>query len=65
MYACVCQGVTEDDVRGHVASGLCSPKEVRAACGVRPGCGSCVRRICALIDEAESVSASDRFAAAG
>jgi bacterioferritin-associated ferredoxin len=51
MYICVCHAVTEDDVRGHVASGAASPKAVRAACGMRPGCGSCVKRICALLAE--------------
>jgi bacterioferritin-associated ferredoxin len=51
MYVCVCHGVTEDDVRDHVTAGACSAKDVRAACGMRPGCGSCVNRICALINE--------------
>lgn len=58
MYICVCHAVTEDVVREHVAAGACSAKEVRAACGMRPGCGSCVNRICALLKEnlAESVT---------
>jgi bacterioferritin-associated ferredoxin len=51
MYVCVCHAVTEDVVRAHMAAGACSAKEVRAACDMRPGCGSCVKRICALLDE--------------
>jgi bacterioferritin-associated ferredoxin len=51
MYVCVCHAVTEDAVREHVAAGACSAKDVRAACGMRPGCGSCVNRICALLKE--------------
>ncbi|GLY76844.1 (2Fe-2S)-binding protein [Actinoallomurus iriomotensis] len=51
MYVCVCHAVTEDVVREHVAAGACSAKEVRAACGMRPGCGSCVNRICAMLQE--------------
>jgi bacterioferritin-associated ferredoxin len=51
MYACVCHAVTDNDVRDHVAAGACSAKQVRAACGMRPGCGSCVNRIRALIEE--------------
>jgi bacterioferritin-associated ferredoxin len=51
MYVCVCHAVTEGDVHDHVAAGACSAKEVRAACGMRPGCGSCVNRICALISQ--------------
>jgi bacterioferritin-associated ferredoxin len=51
MYVCVCHAVTEDVVREHMAAGACSAKDVRAACGMRPGCGSCVNRICALLKE--------------
>jgi bacterioferritin-associated ferredoxin len=51
MYVCVCHAVTEDVVREHMAAGACSAKEVRKACGMRPGCGSCVSRICALLKE--------------
>jgi bacterioferritin-associated ferredoxin len=51
VYACVCHAVTDDDVRCRIAEGACSTKEVRAACGMRPGCGSCVRRITSLIQE--------------
>jgi bacterioferritin-associated ferredoxin len=51
MYVCVCHAVTEDVVREHMAAGACSTKQVRAACGMRPGCGSCVNRIRALLAE--------------
>jgi bacterioferritin-associated ferredoxin len=51
MYVCVCHAVTEDVAREHMAAGACSTKEVRAACGMRPGCGSCVSRIRALLEE--------------
>ena len=51
MYVCVCHAVTENDVRDHVGSGACSAKAVRAACGMRPGCGACVQRIRALLAE--------------
>jgi bacterioferritin-associated ferredoxin len=49
MYVCVCHAVTEDDVRRHAAAGMCSAKEIRQACGMRPGCGQCVLKICALL----------------
>ncbi|WP_460337259.1 (2Fe-2S)-binding protein [Actinoallomurus acanthiterrae] len=65
MYACVCHAVTDDDVRGHVRAGACSAKEVRTACDMRPGCGSCVGRIRDLIEEhfAERVDAVTAAAA--
>jgi bacterioferritin-associated ferredoxin len=49
MYVCVCHAVTEDEVTGCVAAGAGSVKEVRAACGMPPGCGSCTKRLGALI----------------
>jgi len=49
MYVCVCHAVTEQDVRRHAESGICSAKELRAACGMRPGCGQCVRKLRALL----------------
>lgn len=57
MYVCVCHAVTEQQVRGHVADGVCTAKDMRRACGMRPGCGSCVRKIRALISEDERVAA--------
>jgi bacterioferritin-associated ferredoxin len=50
MYVCVCHAVTEGDVRDKAAAGATTPKAVRAACGMRPGCGACVKRIRALLD---------------
>jgi bacterioferritin-associated ferredoxin len=49
MYVCVCHAVTEDDVRRHADAGVCSAKDLRAACGMRPGCGHCVLAMGALL----------------
>lgn len=52
MYVCICNAVTEDDVRGCMANGTCATtRDVRAACGMKPGCGSCTKRLHALISE--------------
>jgi bacterioferritin-associated ferredoxin len=51
MYVCVCNAVTEDDVRGCVLAGACSTREVRSACGMRPGCGACTKRLRTLVSE--------------
>jgi bacterioferritin-associated ferredoxin len=56
MYVCICNAVTEDDVRGCMAAGLCSPKEVKAACGMKPGCGSCTKRLYTLMSEYRTAS---------
>lgn len=60
MYVCVCHAVTEDAVREHVATGVCSAKEIRQACGMRPGCGSCVRRIRAMLADTRALEGSPK-----
>ena len=52
MYVCICNAVTEDDVHGCVAAGACSTRQVKEACGWKPGCGSCTRRLGMVISEA-------------
>jgi bacterioferritin-associated ferredoxin len=56
MYVCICNAVTEDDVRSCVAAGAGSAKEVRAAFGMRPGCGTCTRRLCGLVSQGRSAA---------
>ncbi|WP_242903200.1 (2Fe-2S)-binding protein [Actinomadura terrae] len=57
MYVCICNAVTEDDVYGCMASGACnSAKDVKAACGMKPGCGSCTKRIHAMVSEFRTAS---------
>jgi bacterioferritin-associated ferredoxin len=52
VYVCICNGVTEDDVRSCVAAGAYSTKHVKEACDWRPGCGSCTGRLAGLLREA-------------
>ena len=56
MYVCICNAVTEDDVRSCVAAGAGSAKEVRAAFGMRPGCGTCTRRLCGLVSQGRTAT---------
>lgn len=49
MYVCSCFGVTEAQVRKHAADGACTPRQVASACKAGTDCGSCVRRIQALL----------------
>jgi bacterioferritin-associated ferredoxin len=41
MFICVCQGVTERDVRDCAQRGVASVAELREALGVTTGCGKC------------------------
>ena len=49
MYVCNCFGVTEAQVKKHAEAGACTPREIASACKAGTDCGSCVRRIQALL----------------
>lgn len=49
MYVCSCFGITEQQVREHAASGACTPRQIASASKAGTDCGSCVRRIQALL----------------
>ncbi len=41
MYVCLCQGVTDGQIREAIYEGCCSYREVREATGVGSQCGKC------------------------
>ncbi|MEU4875855.1 (2Fe-2S)-binding protein [Streptomyces sp. NPDC021608] len=49
MYVCSCFGVTEAQVQRHVEDGACTPRQIASACKAGTDCGSCVRRIQAML----------------
>ncbi|MFD9189731.1 bacterioferritin-associated ferredoxin [Streptomyces phaeochromogenes] len=49
MYVCNCFGVTEAQVKKHAEGGACTPRQIASACKAGTDCGSCVRRIQALL----------------
>lgn len=49
MYVCSCFGVTEQQVKKHAADGACTPRQIASACKAGTDCGSCVRRIQAIL----------------
>lgn len=51
MYVCICNAITEDDVHGCMADGCTTAKAVKAACGFKPGCGMCTKRIHTMVSE--------------
>ncbi|WP_216900087.1 (2Fe-2S)-binding protein [Nocardia alni] len=56
MYVCICNAVSESDVHSCVAAGACSTRQVKAACGWKPGCGSCTRRFTEVFSQAMTPS---------
>jgi bacterioferritin-associated ferredoxin len=51
MYVCICERVREGDVRFAIRCGARTEEAVGDACGAGTGCGTCLERICDLIDE--------------
>ncbi|MDX6745077.1 bacterioferritin-associated ferredoxin [Actinocorallia sp. A-T 12471] len=51
MYVCVCNAVTEEAVHTCLTSGAQTTREVKDGCGMKPGCGSCTKRIRAMLSE--------------
>ncbi|MCX4975222.1 bacterioferritin-associated ferredoxin [Streptomyces sp. NBC_00620] len=49
VYVCNCFGVTEAQVKKHAEGGACTPRQIASECKAGTDCGSCVRRIQALL----------------
>lgn len=49
MYVCICRAVTETEVRGCIAEGAGTVKEVVKRSAAGTGCGSCIQKIVALL----------------
>ena len=51
MYVCLCNGVSDHDIRETIAEGACSVEEVAYCTGAGTKCGSCVSAVAKLLDE--------------
>jgi bacterioferritin-associated ferredoxin len=58
VYVCNCFGVTEAQVKKHAEGGACTPRQIASACKAGTDCGSCVRRIQALLGRGACPGAS-------
>jgi bacterioferritin-associated ferredoxin len=65
MYVCLCNGVTDREIRQTAAAGCRTMAELTMRTGCGAGCGSCVGVATALIDavHAESHDTADIAAA--
>ncbi len=54
MYVCVCNGVTDRDIRQAAQAGCGSVAELTMRTGCGACCGSCVEMACQLLDEARA-----------
>jgi bacterioferritin-associated ferredoxin len=64
VYVCLCNALTEHDVRIATRDGAARPAEVFAACRCRAQCGTCVRSICNLLGLGAALSDTSETAAA-
>lgn len=51
MYVCVCNAVTEKQVRAAVQEGVYSLRELSAKLGVATCCGCCAKLASQIVDE--------------
>jgi bacterioferritin-associated ferredoxin len=62
VYVCSCFGITESQVRQHAADGRCTPRQIASACKAGTDCGSCVKRIQALLGRGDGCVTRGRLA---
>ncbi|AJQ94077.1 (2Fe-2S)-binding protein [Gynuella sunshinyii] len=65
MYICICENVTERQLRAEVRNGACSLSQARRVCGVARRCGVCARQARLIILEEQHRAATSVIAAAG
>lgn len=53
MYVCICARVRETEIRSAIHAGARDEYDVGEACGAGTGCGSCVERICGLLQDGQ------------
>ena len=51
MYVCICNPVTDSDVRACVSRGACSLAELQAQLGVALQCGQCATTALEIVEE--------------
>jgi bacterioferritin-associated ferredoxin len=64
VYVCSCFGITEEQVKQHADSGRCTPRQIASACKAGTDCGSCVRRIQALLGRGAGCAARTELVSA-
>lgn len=58
MYVCLCQGITDRQIRAAVEGGCCSMRELRCQLQVCSDCGKCGRTVKALLAESQGGACS-------
>jgi bacterioferritin-associated ferredoxin len=64
VFVCICHAVTEREVREQILLGATTEQEIGRRCGAGTECGSCLDRICDLI-EADGLASQAPLRVAG
>ena len=59
-YICLCNGITDEEVRRAICCGARRPKDVYDAAGHRAQCGKCTREILAMLRATPALRAETR-----
>lgn len=51
MIVCLCEGVSDREIKSAAKSGARSLKQVTRSCGAGGGCGACHRQIEEIVDQ--------------
>ena len=54
MYVCICNAITDKQIRRAVRNGASSMYDLRGSLGVAAGCGSCARTAEEILEEETS-----------
>ena len=54
MYICLCNGITDRDIRRCAASGVCSMSDLECALGVGASCGRCRQSAVEILEQFRS-----------
>lgn len=50
MYVCICHAVTDSDLEAEIGAGARTEDEIGERCRAGTSCGSCVDRICEMLE---------------
>jgi bacterioferritin-associated ferredoxin len=65
MYVCVCNAITDGDVRAHAQTECSTVSAIYRALGAKPKCGKCVPLVCQLLRQVVERPQSQAAAAPG
>ncbi|WP_424136419.1 (2Fe-2S)-binding protein [Roseomonas chloroacetimidivorans] len=62
MYVCICNGLTDTQIRSAIASGAGRTHDVYAACNCKAQCGTCTSQIlCMLRSQVAAANAAQQL----